>query len=95
MVMQFRIYPYLSCSVFFCISGGHAVQMLELVGSPKQLVYQKEGVAYALNCGGPAYEATNGIVYTSEHHQFVNKKGYEYGFGEFLILSKHSIGGQF
>ncbi|KAL5012525.1 hypothetical protein ScPMuIL_011076 [Solemya velum] len=33
---------------------------------------QEAGVLFAVNACGPAYEALTGVVYTSEHHQFVN-----------------------
>ncbi|KAL5013818.1 hypothetical protein ScPMuIL_008088 [Solemya velum] len=45
---------------------------IELSGSPKSLIHQKPGVLYAVNACGPAYQALTGVVYTSEHHQFVN-----------------------
>lgn len=59
-----------------------AVQQIELEGSPYQLINQPPGVVYALNCGGPAYQAMNDIVYTSEFGQFANFDK-EYVFGEY------------
>ena len=48
---------------------------IEICGSPKMLIRQKEGVEYALNCAGPAYHAINDITYSSEHKQFACFKG--------------------
>ena len=47
-------------------------ESVHLEGSPRQLEVQREGVRYALNCGGPTYTATNHITYTSEHRQFAS-----------------------
>ncbi|KAK3101549.1 hypothetical protein FSP39_004391 [Pinctada imbricata] len=47
-------------------------QQLEMVGSPVQLVKQKDSVKYALNVSGPAYNSVGNIVYTSEHRQYAN-----------------------
>ena len=53
------------------LSGGEEV-LVELTGSPESIIYQKEGVFYAVNIGGPTYQAHNDIVYTSEFSQYVN-----------------------
>ncbi|XP_071175248.1 uncharacterized protein [Mytilus edulis] len=53
------------------VKSGEDVYM-ELFGSPCSLTRQKPGVIYALNCGGPAYQDLNDIVYSSEHKQFAN-----------------------
>ncbi|KAJ8300007.1 hypothetical protein KUTeg_021526, partial [Tegillarca granosa] len=46
-------------------------QFIHMTGSPAQIIKQKTGVIYALNCGlGSAYTAINGVTYTSEHKQF-------------------------
>ncbi|XP_052774907.1 uncharacterized protein LOC128213338 [Mya arenaria] len=45
---------------------------VELFGSPYHLLHQKEGVAYALNVAGPAYQAVNDVVYSSEFGQYAN-----------------------
>ncbi|XP_041454385.1 uncharacterized protein LOC121407396 [Lytechinus variegatus] len=43
---------------------------IELGDSPHQVIKEPPGVAYALNCGGPAYEALNGTVYIDTQTQF-------------------------
>ncbi|XP_030831949.1 TPR repeat-containing protein DDB_G0287407 [Strongylocentrotus purpuratus] len=43
---------------------------IELGGSPHQVIKQPPGVAYALNCGGPAYHALNGAVFVDTQTQF-------------------------
>ncbi|XP_053394800.1 uncharacterized protein LOC123525710 isoform X2 [Mercenaria mercenaria] len=45
---------------------------IELTGSPHQLIFQKPGVVYALNCGSQAYQAVNDIVYSSEFSQYAS-----------------------
>ena len=57
--------------MFVIFLAGEDVYM-ELFGSPCSLTRQKPGVIYALNCGGPAYQDLNDIVYSSEHKQFAN-----------------------
>ena len=66
---------------FLKTADGTRVEV-ELDGSPRQVVHQVEGVLYALNCGGPAYQASNDIVYTAEHEQFKNFSR-EVNFGKF------------
>lgn len=45
---------------------------IELTGSPQQLIYQKKGVEYAVNCAGPAYKALTDITYISEFSRYAN-----------------------
>ena len=59
--------------------------MIELDGSPQHIIYQPPGAVYALNCGSPAYHALNDVVYTSEHHQFVNFSR-DFCFGESVMV---------
>ena len=57
--------------MYFCLSIDEPVP-IELEGSPVQVVVQPAGVVLAVNCGSQAYQATTGIVYTSEFTQFLN-----------------------
>ncbi|XP_063951363.1 uncharacterized protein LOC129253865 [Lytechinus pictus] len=43
---------------------------IELGDSPHQVIKEPPGIAYALNCGGPAYEALNGVVFNNTQMQF-------------------------
>ena len=58
-------------SFLLTILAGEDVQ-IELSGSPAPITRQKPGVLYALNCGGPAYQAINDVVYSSEFYQYSN-----------------------
>ncbi|XP_033745872.1 LOW QUALITY PROTEIN: uncharacterized protein LOC117331312 [Pecten maximus] len=65
--------------------------MIELKASPTRLITQKEGVAYALNCGGYDYTSVKDITYASEHKRFCqyhtnNNNGCRYSaYGEVKI----------
>ncbi|XP_077992057.1 uncharacterized protein LOC144446177 [Glandiceps talaboti] len=45
---------------------------VELSGSPFELVRQPDGVVFAVNCAGRAYQAINDVVYESEHKYYKN-----------------------
>ena len=51
------------------ISDNNAVPV-ELEGSPIELQIQPPGVLFAVNLGGPAYEATNKVVYADTQSLF-------------------------
>ena len=61
---------------------------IELSGSPFPLTRQKPGGIYALNCGGPAYQDMNDIVYSSEHKQFAS---FTYDFACGKLMNKKSL----
>ncbi|XP_071484949.1 uncharacterized protein [Diadema antillarum] len=43
---------------------------IEIEGSPCRVIKQPPGVAFALNCGGPSYEALNGVVFNDNQTMF-------------------------
>ncbi|XP_069101362.1 uncharacterized protein [Argopecten irradians] len=65
--------------------------MIELNSSPMRLITQKEGVIYALNCGGYDYTSVTDITYASEHKRFCqyhtnNNNGCRYStYGEVKV----------
>ena len=61
---------------------------IELEGSPLQVVVQPPGVKLAVNCGGPAYQASNDVVYTSEFTQFLNTDP-DFMHGNSISFDKH------
>lgn len=77
------------CSDLYLTAGEDAY--IELPGSPHTLIRQKEGVGYALNCGGPAYQAISDITYTSEHKQFASFDGSDGKgwFGKYICMKKN------
>ena len=63
------------------INLGELVE-IELEGSPIQVVVQPPNVVLAVNGGGQAYQASTGVVYTSEFSQFINLDP-DYVFGKY------------
>lgn len=51
-------------------TGDNVTIPVELEGSPVRLEFQPPGVAYAVNLGGPTYEASNHIVYANTETTF-------------------------
>ncbi|XP_072040846.1 uncharacterized protein [Amphiura filiformis] len=50
--------------------GDNDTVPVELEGSPLRLTYQPEGVIFAVNLGGPMYEASDNVVYEDQQSLF-------------------------
>lgn len=52
--------------MFLMIGVKESEIRIELDGSPMQLIRQPNYVGIAINCAGPSYENSKGVVYKSE-----------------------------
>ena len=71
--------------VQFFVSADEDV-FIELTGSPYSLTRQQPGVTYAVNCAGPAYQASTDITYDSEFKHFASFT-FDNCYGKALFLT--------
>ena len=60
---------FLIIFVLILFSDGTSVPV-ELEGSPLEVHHQPPGVLWAMNCGGPVYEACNNVVFADQQSLF-------------------------